>query len=374
MDPERCSEPLTFPYKAVDSQQSYIDVFLPTDRTSGKHLRTILYFHGGGLTVGSRKSWFPQWIHDRALQAGYAFITADYKLLPPATAHDVVQDIRDLFHFLDKSLNEQLNSAGRADTQVDASSVIVSGSSAGGLCAYLAALHAVPKPKGVLSLYGMGGNLLSPQYLTVKTEPFFMGREMLDPNEFRQFLIPFPPDLQTISDSPLVYHSLDHPTTPGWPANPRMQLCRLYLQLGNFLDYYTGEHIPSLSTRLRAILESKGGDLDAAVAASHDVIPQKHIGLFPQFLIDSNFPPTFLFHGGKDSAVRVQESLHLKKLLDAAGVDAILRVADGQEHSFDYSKGASERFAATFDEAFIFMSKVFNGDKQRTDMNIDRHT
>ena len=37
----------------------------------------------------------------------------------------------------------------------------VAGSSAGGLCAYLAAIHCVsPKPKGIVSMYGLGGNFL----------------------------------------------------------------------------------------------------------------------------------------------------------------------------------------------------------------------
>lgn len=91
------------------------------------------------------------------MHAGHAFISADYTLLVPTTGHHVLEDIKDAFVYLDKRLNEDLAFSG-SDALVDASSTIVSGSSSGGLCAYLAALHAIPKPKGVLSLYGMGGD------------------------------------------------------------------------------------------------------------------------------------------------------------------------------------------------------------------------
>ena len=85
--------------------------------------------------------------------------SADYTLLCPASGHDVLDDIKDLFTYLSTDLNLDLAASG-CERRVDASSIIVAGSSAGGLCAYLAALHATPKPKGVLSLYGMGGDFL----------------------------------------------------------------------------------------------------------------------------------------------------------------------------------------------------------------------
>lgn len=98
-------------------------------------------------------------MQDRAMRHGYAFISADYVLMAPATGHDVLEDIKDLFQYLHKVVNRDLITSG-SNVTIDATSLIVSGSSAGGLCAYLAALHASPKPKGVLSLYGQGGDFL----------------------------------------------------------------------------------------------------------------------------------------------------------------------------------------------------------------------
>lgn len=96
-----------------------------------------------------------------------AFVSAEYTLLAPATGHDILADVKDLFRFLESNVNRHIRTAYDADPsranlafQIDSHSLAVAGSSAGGLCAYLAALHASPKPKAVVSLYGMGGDML----------------------------------------------------------------------------------------------------------------------------------------------------------------------------------------------------------------------
>lgn len=97
---------------------------------------------------------------ERAMHAGYIFMSADYHLMPPSTGHDIIDDVQDLFQFISQDLNKSLSDNGISEVQVDESSLIVAGTSAGALCAYMAALYAKPKPKAVLCMYGMGGNLL----------------------------------------------------------------------------------------------------------------------------------------------------------------------------------------------------------------------
>jgi acetyl esterase/lipase len=97
-------------------------------------------------------------VHEgRVIALGYAFVSADYQLLPPATGEDIVKDIQDVFSFLVKiNIKEP-----HCTFKIDPDAMAVAGSSAGGLCAYLAAMHCVsPKPKGIVSMYGMGGNFL----------------------------------------------------------------------------------------------------------------------------------------------------------------------------------------------------------------------
>ncbi|KAI1793370.1 alpha/beta-hydrolase [Ganoderma leucocontextum] len=317
----RTPEPLSLVYKRVADHPINVDIYPPAPSNphsqdplaSPPRLPAVVYFHGGALTAGNRRSWFPAWLHRWVVSSGIVFISADYRLIPPATGHDILADIKDLVTFLDRDVNKFIIGAlGEHAFEIDSHALAVAGSSAGALCAYLAATHASPKPKAVLSLYGMGGDMLTWQYLATKTTPFFRGREMLDPAEFSDFLYPDCQHLQPTSDSPLAYHPPTY-RIPGYPSNPRQLLGRLYLQLGTFLDYYTGAHEPGLSSSLRDLLAKDGrltqhpniDDTDAEYAAH---IPTEHRHLFPQFSVNPNFPPTFLIHGSADTAVFVRES------------------------------------------------------------------
>ena len=212
---------LTLPYKHVEGRPVLVDIYLPhtlqPSLSPEKQLSALVYFHGGGLTIGNRRSWFPTWLKgtlvhplnregnlsccayaDRLSAAGILFISADYRLLPPATGLDIKEDIEDLFRFLSNDVDPHLAqycvSVGYPTVHLDSSRIAVAGTSAGGLCAYLAAVHADPKPVAVLGMYSMGGNFLvsrcsyrhvlqrsymvqTPHYLSVKHEPFFRDRK-----------------------------------------------------------------------------------------------------------------------------------------------------------------------------------------------------
>jgi acetyl esterase/lipase len=317
----------------------------------------------------------PSFLQERATTAGYVFISADYRLIPPATGHDIIDDIKDIFHFISQELNSKLSeTVGDGASyrfRVDPYEIAVAGSSAGGQCAYYAAMHVSPKPKAVVLMYAMGGDYLvrvcishshshsipimlfqTPQYLIEKTVPFFRGREILDRAQFSHYLHPFPDTLKLTSESPLSYNPPSSPM-PGYPANPRQFLSRLYLQLGIFLDYLTGEHggehDPGLSDILQKSLASDKSDLAHSTGSDafdtinerlKQLIPEQHHPLFPQFGITPDWPPIYMTHGALDSAVLVHESLHMHRLLENAGIDVTLRVEEGKEHSFDYEPDA----------------------------------
>lgn len=132
-----------------------------------------------------------------------------------------------------------------------------------------------------------------------------MGRELLlDLEPYRML---FHPTLDEggssiVADSPLAYHGKDHPI-PGFPANPRMMLARVYLQRGVYLDYITGEYEPSLTAALRKDFrpEESSKDRQSRLAA---VIPKRHWPLFPQLGVTSSWPPTLTIQGEKDSTLR----------------------------------------------------------------------
>jgi acetyl esterase/lipase len=186
MDHITGSNHLKITYKLVDNVALHIDVYPPSpppvehDKTT-EGIPVVVYFHGGGMTAGDRKSWFPTWLYrkkkfaghvffltpclpGRLSSAGIAFISADYRLVLPSTGHDTLQDIKDLFTFLVNGLNpaldEELSALRLPSFHINPKAIAVSGTSAGGLCAYLSVMHATYKPVALLSMYGMGGNFL----------------------------------------------------------------------------------------------------------------------------------------------------------------------------------------------------------------------
>lgn len=192
-----------------------------------------------------------------------------------------------------------------------------------------------------------------PHYLTPKLTPFFRNRELLDvhANMFSPFLYPVSAFLDPSAGSELAYHPPDA-ATPGYPANPRMLLGRLYLQHGTFLDYWTGAHEPSLSETLRSAIE----DTDVLTVS----VPPELRPVFPELLVAEGWPPTYLVHGELDSAVPVADSRNMFRLLDAAGVNVEMRIVQGAEHSFDYQEDADQagKFGAVFDEAVRFLIRA----------------
>ena len=197
---------------------------------------------------------------------------------------------------------------------------------------------------------------------------------MLNPQDFQTYLhsihlppsssvsyVPYPQSLSTIVGSPLEYHP-DTYHIPGYPANPRMLLSRLYHQLGVFLDYYTGEFEEGgLSAHLRKAL-GYGNDATAEdtnpPADDHlrSLIPPTSLDLFPQFGMTEKWPPTIVVHGTHDSAVPIEESRHLARKLTAAGVAVQVCEVEEKEHSFDYEPGAEELFGGVFDAVVDFLN------------------
>jgi acetyl esterase/lipase len=150
----------------------------------------FVYFHGGGLAAGNRHNFTPRWLFgksfheietdywpflplpiERLTNLGYIFISADYRLLPASNGHDILEDILDLWRFitdpdlmLHLAIGEEEGTGVLRTTKgfsIKTDSIAVGGTSAGGLCAYLAATHCKsPKPRALLNIYSMGGEIL----------------------------------------------------------------------------------------------------------------------------------------------------------------------------------------------------------------------
>ncbi|CAE6524299.1 unnamed protein product [Rhizoctonia solani] len=326
---------LTLAYNVGKGIQA--DVYLPSTPHVSR-TPVVVYWHGGGKSVHAVVDGLGSYLHFRTELRGSILVPAsvanygDYRLLPPSTGHEILQDVLDLVTWVTspEGLNASLLLRVNDKCTIDTRRIILAGTSAGGYLAYLAAIHARPEcvPRGVLSMYGMGGHFLTPHYLQLKTKPFFRGRPLLDPAQFEELLsIERPPP---ITNGSVLGYGPD-----GIPSSPRMFLTRVLLQEGNFLDYLTGEH--GLSERLRALDQPTISDL-----------PQRHWGLFPETGLSSSFPPTCLVHGTEDSAVLIGESRALRDRLHNLNVPCQLFEVKGAEHSFDYQDGHEEVLEQVF--------------------------
>lgn len=56
--------PTTVVYKKLGDLTLYIDVYPPTPKSDGP-VPAVVYFHGGGMTVGHRTSHFPTWLQSQ---------------------------------------------------------------------------------------------------------------------------------------------------------------------------------------------------------------------------------------------------------------------------------------------------------------------
>lgn len=190
-----------------------------------------------------------------------------------------------------------------------------------------------------------------------KTKPFFQGYELLNPADFSEFAYPANASLAQVAQSKPSYFGPDS-TTPGMPSNPRMQLARVWLQVGTYLDYWTGQHKPSISGVLREILPVEGEDTattDDRLAAN---LPASERALFPQLFVTSNWPPVLHIHGSADTAVPLQSTQALHARLLDAKVESTLRIVEGMEHVFDLRPGVEEKFSGLFDEAAEFIRRA----------------
>ncbi|KAG6808074.1 hypothetical protein H0H92_005463 [Tricholoma furcatifolium] len=371
----------TFTYKQVPLPNNTLDIkldvyppaFVPTASSGVKsQIPAIIYFHGGGVVFGNRLSWFPNWLYERVAKAGYAFISADYRLIPPSTGHDVVEDLQDAMSF---SVSREF-SFPVGTFWVNPDAIAVAGSSGGGLCAYLAAMNSTSiKPKALISVYGKGGDFFTPNFLEVKTKPLYVSTSLLDPRDYTEYLHPnhdptcSDPNstttkffsLEPIADCPLKIVDSD---PLAIPSHPRISVLGVHQQLGVWIDYYTGAHANGgLSVALREALQSQPplDDLDAEDARVDDLlrkfVPAEHHKLFPSLGVNSNWPPTVLLHGTSDIAVPIGDSRALERRLKRRGIEVQLFEAEGKGHGYDLGPQADEQYRDVFDEVGEFLKK-----------------
>ncbi|KAF5692405.1 hypothetical protein FDENT_2927 [Fusarium denticulatum] len=99
----------TFTYKVIEGQPVLVDLFVPKGLPSGKRPVLVL-FHGGFLVYGSRNNiqlTAPR-IIEYALENNAILVSCDYRLLAESTGVEILEDIADVWSWVQSSLGEAI--------------------------------------------------------------------------------------------------------------------------------------------------------------------------------------------------------------------------------------------------------------------------
>lgn len=171
-----------------------LDYMLPAAATPGSKVPILLWFHGGGLLMGTRTC---AWSHlvNAVEKHNLCLVTADYRLAPQTRMPGIMLDVKAVMDYLN-SPDFLVETGGVVDQQ----KIIVSGGSAGGWLALLIAtgvgfeacgLYAPPKPLAVAPLYPITD--IEAHFFTSKQYPVSYVKEMIPESAVAPFLDPNAP-------------------------------------------------------------------------------------------------------------------------------------------------------------------------------------
>ena len=133
----------THAYKRVIGHEIGVDIH---GATSERPLPAVVFIHGGGLVMGSRRQLLP--IHVSKLnEAGFHVVSIDYRLAPESKLPEIIEDIKDAWTWL-------LQHGSAAGIDCDRMSVM--GHSAGAYLALMSGFVVTPRPAAVVSIAGYG--------------------------------------------------------------------------------------------------------------------------------------------------------------------------------------------------------------------------
>ena len=165
---EKIREVKDIAYKSGDALTDYektrckLDLYLPG---SGENLPALVWFHGGGLTGGTKDADSTKEIARRFARAGIATAVVNYRLSPKATYPAYIDDAAAAFAWVKTHAAEQ---------HIDPARVFVGGHSAGGYLTFMIGLDdrwLKPygmKPSAIAGLIPVSGQTMT--HYTVREE------------------------------------------------------------------------------------------------------------------------------------------------------------------------------------------------------------
>jgi acetyl esterase/lipase len=260
----------TFTYKTVGNVEIKADVYEAEGITPRP---VVMWVHGGALIMGQRAQL------DRVLlpklhEAGYVVVSIDYRLAPETKLPGILEDLRDAYKWI--------RDEGPRLFHADPNRIAVMGGSAGGYLTQVSGYLVEPRPKVLVSFYGYG-DIVGDWYS--KPDPFYSQQPAVPKDE--------------------AYKAVGGSTPTGTPGpNNR----------GRFY----------LFCRQHGLWPKEVAGIDP------DKDPKAFDAFCPVRNVTSEYPPTLLIHGTKDTDVPYDLSVMMDKELSSKGVEhEFITIKDG---------------------------------------------
>ena len=286
----------TYVYKTDGRCAIRADVY----RAPGDEIRpAILWIHGGALIFGHRGTINKAQL-SRYLEAGFVVVSIDYRLAPETRLPGILEDLEDAYRWM--------RSRGPELFRIDPDRIVVIGHSAGGYLTLAAGYRLHPRPKALVAFYGYG-DIIGDWYS--RPDPFYL----------KEPLVTRERALAGIGSQP-ISEALDE--SARWPF---YLYCR---QQGLWPKEVVGID-PSEGSR-----------------GFSPYCPVRNVA--------SDYPPTMLLHGDKDTDVPYQQSVDMARELERAGVVYEFVPIPGGGHGFDWEM-TEPRAASVFDRVIAFITR-----------------
>ncbi len=286
----------TFTYKVVGDCAIKADVYKQADNS----IRPVIVFiHGGALIGGSRSDALI--IIEMLANAGYTVVSIDYRLAPETKLKNIIEDIHDAFCWIREK--------GRDLFNIDPNRIGVVGNSAGGYLTLMSGFIINSPPKALVSIYGYGdidGSWYS------KPDPFYCLEPLVT---------------ESVARAAVGTHTISEISRP----NNRRFFYLYCRQHGVWPQEVTG-HNPAIE-------------------------PEAFDPFCPIRNVTTQYQPTLLIHGDKDTDVPYDKSVAMAKKLEEVGVEHQLLTVLGKGHGFEVSGFADPVVASALNKTLAFLKQ-----------------
>ena len=291
----------TYTWKTVAGLEIKADVHRPND----DRLRpVVVWIHGGALIMGHREG-VSERVRQAMLEAGYCFVSIDYRLAPETQLPEIIEDLEDAFTWI--------RERGPTLFRVDASRIAVMGGSAGGYLTLMSGYRIKPRPDVLVAFWGYG-DLIGDWYSKPSPHARHHGIKMAKAQAWQQ-----------VSGLP-ISDSRDRKGDGG----AFYQYCRQH-----------GEWPKAVS----------GWDPHTESEKYNPYMPVRNV--------TPDYPPTLMIHGMTDTDVPYEQSVMMAEEFRKQRVEHRLISIPGGEHGL--TGGDPEQINEAYEAAFRFVRQHLSG-------------